>query len=95
MNLDTQCGLGLKPQATTTGRWCGNLAVRGFQLRLISSVALARTREALHNAGTRMTPKAQVILHMLRTGLTQRYYDPLQQGINAIEDPRSGLKGQN
>ncbi len=55
----------------------------GFDLRLISSVALARTREALHNGWDKNDPKdAQVILHMLRIGATQRYYDPLAQGIN-------------
>jgi transposase len=55
----------------------------GFDLRLISSVALARTREALHNGWDKNDPKdAQVILHMLRIGATQRYYDPLMHGIN-------------
>lgn len=48
------------------------LLMAGFQLRLISSVALARTREALHNGWDKNEPKdAQVILHMLRIGATQ------------------------
>lgn len=39
----------------------------GFELRLISFVALARTREALHNGwGKNDSKDAQVILHMLR-----------------------------
>lgn len=55
----------------------------GFDVRLISSVALARTREALHNGWDKNDPKdAQVMLHMLRIGATQRYYDPLVEGIN-------------
>lgn len=59
------------------------LLAAGFDLRLISSVALARTREALHNGWDKNDPKdAQVMLHMLRIGATQRYYDPLVQGIN-------------
>lgn len=59
------------------------LLAEGFDLRLISSVALARTREALHNGWDKNDPKdAQVMLHMLRIGATQRYYDPLEQGIN-------------
>jgi transposase len=59
------------------------LLTAGFELRLISSVALARPREALHNGWDKNDPKdAQVMLHMLRIGATQRYYDPLAQGIN-------------
>ena len=57
------------------------LLTAGFELRLISSVALARTREALHNGWDKNDPKdAQVMLHMLRIGATQRYYDPLEIG---------------
>jgi transposase len=38
----------------------------GFNLELISSVALARTREAMHNSWDKNDPKdAQVILHLL------------------------------
>ena len=55
----------------------------GFDVQLISSVALARTREALYNSWDKNDPKdAQVMLHMMKLGPTQRYYDPLQQGIN-------------
>jgi transposase len=56
-------------------------------VRLISSVALARTREALHNSWDKNDPKdAQVILHMLRIGATQVYSDPLATGINDIQE---------
>jgi transposase len=59
----------------------------GFETRLISSVALARTREALHNGWDKNDPKdAQVMLHMLGIGVTQRYYDPLIEGINDIQE---------
>jgi transposase len=59
----------------------------GITLRLISSVALARTREALHNGWDKNDPKdAQVILHMLRIGATQTYVDPLVTGINDIQE---------
>jgi transposase len=59
----------------------------GFELRLVSSVALARTREALHNGWDKNDPKdAQVILHMLRIGATQRYVDPLAAGINDLQE---------
>ena len=43
-----------------------HLGTAGFDLKLVSSVALARTREALHNSWDKNDPKdAQVILHML------------------------------
>ena len=74
-----------------TGNYHRTLAYRlleaGFALRLVSSVALARTREALHNGWDKNDPKdAQVILHMLRIGATQTYLDPLRAGINDIQE---------
>jgi transposase len=59
----------------------------GFDVRLISSLGLARTREALHNGWDKNDPKdAQVILHMLRIGASQRYQDPLLAGINDVQE---------
>ena len=50
----------------------------GISLRLVSSVSLARTREALHNGCDKNDPKdAQVTLLMLKIGATQTYADPL------------------
>jgi hypothetical protein len=50
-------------------------------------MALARTREALHNGWDKNDPRdAQVILHMLRIGATQRYHDPLRAGINDVQE---------
>lgn len=74
-----------------TGNYHRTLAHRllsaGFELRLISSVALARTREALHNGWDKNDSKdAQVILHMLKIGATQRYVDPLAAGINDLQE---------
>ena len=74
-----------------TGNYHRTLAHRlpsaGFELRLISSVALARTREALHNGWDKNDAKdAQVILHMLRIGATQRYIDPLAARINDLQE---------
>ena len=57
----------------------------GFETRLISSMALARTREAIHNGWDKNDPKdAQVILPMLWTGLSPYYQDPLAAGISDI-----------
>ncbi len=50
-------------------------------------MALARTREALHNGWDKNDPKdAQVILHMLQIGATQCYHDPLAAGINDAQE---------
>ena len=75
----------------TTGNYHRPFAFRllnaGIDRRLISSVALARTREALHNIWDKNDPKdAQVILHMLRIGAIQVYNDPLVSGINDIQE---------
>ena len=74
-----------------TGNYHRPLAWRlleaGFAVRLVSSLALARTREALHNGWDKSDPKdAQVILHMLRIGATQRYQDPLAAGIHDVQE---------
>jgi hypothetical protein len=59
----------------------------GFEIKLISSVALARTREALHNSWDKNDPKdAQVILHMMTIGAEQFYHDPLMHGTNEIQE---------
>ena len=55
------------------------LASEGFSLVLIPSLAVARTREAMHNSWDKNDPKdAQVLLHLLKTGVTQHYHDPLR-----------------
>lgn len=51
-----------------------------FELRLIPTMALARTREAMHNCWGKNDPKdAQVILHLLKTGLTQTWRSVAQR----------------
>lgn len=63
------------------------LGAAGFDLKLVSSVAMARTREALHNSWDKNDPKdAQVILHMLQIGATQIFLDPLRAGTNDIQE---------
>jgi transposase len=74
-----------------TGNYHRPLAYRllqaGFALRLVSSVALARTREALHNGWDKNDPKdAQVIMHMIKIGATQTYSDSICSGINDIQE---------
>ena len=64
-----------------------HLATAGFEVKLVSSVALARTREALNNSWDKNDPKdAQVILHMMEIGNEQYYHDPLVCGTNDIQE---------
>lgn len=55
-----------------------HLGVVGFDLKLVSSVALARTCDALHNGWDKNDPKdAQVILQMLQISAVQIFQDPM------------------
>jgi transposase len=59
----------------------------GFHLELVSSLALARTREAMHNSWDKNDPKdAQVILHLLKAGLSQHYHDPIVHNLNDLQE---------
>ena len=74
-----------------TGNYHRTLAWRlidaGIDVRLVSSMALARTREALHNGWDKNDPKdAQVILNMMQIGACQTFHDPLLNGINDIQE---------
>lgn len=63
------------------------LGLAGFDVKLVSSVALARTREALNNSWDKNDPKdAQVILHMMQIGNEQFYHDPVLCGTNDLQD---------
>ncbi len=64
-----------------------HLGQTGFELKLVSSVGLARTREALHDSWGKSDPRgAQVILHMLEIGAVQFFYDPLAPGTSDIQE---------
>ena len=63
-----------------------HLATAGFEVKRLSSVALARTRQALHNSWDKNDPKdAQAIFQMLEIGNEQFYHDPLVRGTNDIQ----------
>jgi transposase len=79
--------VGLEPTGNYHRVLAHRLIAAGFSVRLISSMALARTREALHNGWDKNDPKdAQVILHMLGIGATMVYQDPLVAGINDLQE---------
>ena len=91
--------IGFEPTGNYHRSLAHRLIAAGFEARLISSMALARTREALHNGWDKNDPKdAQVILHMLRIGASTVYSDPVrshERSAGAVEDPRHGLAGQD
>ena len=63
------------------------LGQAGFALRQVSSLAVARTRDAMYNSWDKNDPKdAQVILHLLKTGTTQRFVDPLVSGHHDLQE---------
>jgi transposase len=63
------------------------LGQAGCRLRFVSSLAVARTREALYNTWDKNDPKdAQVILHLLKQGTTQTYVDPLVTGYLDLQE---------
>jgi transposase len=63
------------------------LGQAGFTLRQVSSLAVARTRDAMYNSWDKNDPKdAQVILHLLKTGTTQRFVDPLVSGHHDLQE---------
>jgi transposase len=63
------------------------LGQAGCQLRFVSTLAVARTREALYNTWDKNDPKdAQVILHLLKQGTTQAYVDALVTGHHDLQE---------
>lgn len=86
-SLRFPCVIGLEATGNYHRPLAYYLQQEGFDLKLVSSVAAARTREAMYNSWDKNDPKdAQVILHLIKTGLTQTYYDPLIQRINDIQE---------
>lgn len=81
------CLIALEPTADYHRPLAYFLRCQGLDVRSVSSIAVARTREALHNSWDKNDPKdAQVILHLLRTGVTQLFYDPVLEGINDLQE---------
>lgn len=63
------------------------LLAEGIEVVSISSVALARVREARFGTWDKNDPKdTQVILSMLSQGMVQTYYDPLISGTHDLQE---------
>jgi len=81
------CRIALEP----TGNYHRPLAYRllqeGFEVFLVSSVAMARYREALFNSWDKNDPKdATVILEMLKQGRVLHYHDPVIAQIHDLQE---------
>ncbi len=86
-SLNGVCEIALEPTADYHRCLAYFLRTHGFEVRLVSSLAVARTREALHNSWDKNDPKdAQVILHLLRNRNTQRFYDPIIEQTNDLQE---------
>lgn len=85
--LPGPCRVGLEP----TGDYHRPIAYRllkaGFEVVGISSVAVARYRDAMFNSWDKNDPKdAAVILEMLRRQAFQRYVDPMVAGTHDLQE---------
>jgi len=86
-SLGYPCIVGLEATANYHRPIAYHLQTAGFTVHLVSSLAVARTREALHNSWDKNDSKdTGVILHLLKTGVLQKYYDPLLHQFNDTQE---------
>lgn len=85
--FERPCAIAFEPTGDyhrSIAYWLGQA---GFRVHQVSSLAVARTREALYNSWDKNDPKdAQVILHLLKTGATQAFVDPLPAGYLDLQE---------
>jgi transposase len=85
--LPPPCTIAFEPTGDYHRAVMHRLGQAGFALRQVSSLAVARTRDAMYNSWDKNDPKdAQVILHLLKTGTTQRFVDPLVTGHHDLQE---------
>lgn len=86
-SLPKPCTIAFEPTADYHRAIAWFLLNEGFEMRLVSSVACARAREAIFNSRDKNDPKdTRVILYLLRSGVTQRYWDPLSKGHHHLQE---------
>lgn len=86
-SLNARCEIGLEASGNYHRPIAYFLQKENLKVNLISSVALSRTREALHNSWDKNDPKdAQVILYMMKAGMKQVYFDPVHNGFNDLQE---------
>lgn len=85
--LDHPCEVAFEPTGDYHRPLAYALHQAGCRLRFVSTLAVARTREALYSTWDKNDPKdAQVILHLLKQGTTQTYVDPLVTGHHDLQE---------
>lgn len=63
------------------------LMIQGFEVRGVSTLVAARTREALHNSWDKNDLKdANVILYLMQQGMTQTMTEPFLVGYNHLQE---------
>lgn len=78
---------GLEPSGNYHRNFAHFLLQNNVDVKCISSLVAARTREALHNSWDKNDPKdAQVILYLLKNNLTQIFYDPYKEKTIDIQE---------
>ena len=86
-SLPQPCVIAFEPTGDYHRAVMHRLGQAGFTLCQVSSLAVARTRDAMFNSWDKNDPKdAQVILHLLKTGTTQRFVDPLVSGHHDLQE---------
>jgi transposase len=81
------CRIAVEPTADYHRTIAFRLVSEGFDVVLVSSVAGARLREAVFNSWDKNDPKdAQIIMRLLKQGMTQRYHDPLVMQIHDLQE---------
>jgi transposase len=85
--LPAPCRIGLEPTADYHRTLVFYLLNQGFEVVFVSSLAGARLREAAYNSWDKNDPKdAQVILRLLKLGMTQRLVDPLVARTHDLQE---------
>lgn len=86
-SLGVSCQIAFEPTGDYHRPLAYYLHQQGFALCLVSSLAVARTREARYNSWDKNDPKdAQVILHLLQTGATQVWRYPLVHDHHHVQE---------
>jgi transposase len=81
------CEVALEPTGDYHWPLANFLLRQGHHVHFVSSIATNRTREALFNSWDKNDPKdAQVILHLLKSGTTQVFADPLLRGNQDLQE---------
>ena len=81
------CRIAFEPTGVYHWALAYRLLQEGFEVCQVSVVAAARYRDAMFNSWDKNDPKdAQVILELLKQGVTQRYHDPLINHTHDLEE---------